>query len=63
MSLQAYDGLLADHRGLGEPLAEVQAGSEQARDRTVIGVLGEQDLQFDLAVDTLSMTRPGKSYR
>ena len=40
VGLQADDGLVADDRGFGEALAEVQAGGEQPRDGAIVGVLG-----------------------
>jgi hypothetical protein len=43
---------LADQRGLGQPLAQVQAGGKQPRDHALVRSFGEQDLELadDLAV-------------
>jgi hypothetical protein len=44
--MQADDGLPAHQRGLGEPLAQIQARGEQSRDRAIIRAFGNQGFQF-----------------
>jgi hypothetical protein len=62
--LQADDSLVAGERGLGEPLAEVQAGDEQPCDRAVIGTFGREAFQLaDDLMEALLRARSLKAWR